>query len=48
MLIFKKRNYLIVFNCLLKLFEVDFLKKIRYDKFFGFVYLYIVNVFKFN
>lgn len=27
----KKRNHLTVFNCLSKLFEVDFLKKIRYE-----------------
>lgn len=58
MLISKKRNYLTAFNCLSKLFEVDFLKKIRYEhpvcspnehpKPLGSVHLYIVNVSKPN
>lgn len=50
MLISKKRNHLTAFNCLSKLFEVDFLKNIRYEhpKPLGSVHLYIVNVSKPN
>lgn len=46
MLISKKGNHLTAFNCLSKLFEVDFLKKMRYEhpKPLDPVHLYIVNV----